>query len=291
MSAIGGVQVAMQGAMHKAIDRAIEGTLPRFPSVNVGQVLQRHPFASQLVMSVANLVSADLLVQTCIERRDRVDWKRTSSFASLAVVYSGGIQYFMCVKVFKNLFPEATKITQQSFSQMLRNTKGLSDTAKQVAVKNFFLSPFVYFPTFYFFKELAHQKEGTTFSQTARTAISKYREEMVAQNKALLKFWIPADCVIFLLPLWLRLPMIHASSFVWTSILSARSGAKHKPLASTLRSTSEDVCVLHPKLRIQKSMTPKTVIPWTTATSTAALEAAFLAAQCRFLRTPEVMTF
>ena len=242
-------------------------------------------------MSVVNLVSADLLVQTCVERRERVDWKRTSLFASLAVVYSGGIQYFLCVKVFKRLFPAATNVTCQSLPQMLRNTRGLSDTAKQVAVKNFVLAPFVYFPTFYFFKELAHRKEGTTCRQTAQTALGKYRGEMAAQNTAMLKFWLPADCVIFLLPLWLRLPAIHASSFVWTSILSTRSGAKANPLPSSLRAASEDVRVLHPKLRIQKSMTPRTVIPWTTPKSTTALEAAFLALQYRFLRTPDTMTF
>lgn len=38
--------------------------------------------------------------------------------------------------------------------------------------------------------------------------------------------WIPGDMIIYAVPMWLRLPLNHALSFIWTCYLSFLRGEK-----------------------------------------------------------------
>ena len=56
-------------------------------------------------------------------------------------------------------------------------------------------------------------------------AMSKYKTTFWVDNIGMLAFWLPADIVIYSVPIWIRLPLSHTISFMWTAILSAYRGA------------------------------------------------------------------
>ena len=55
--------------------------------------------------------------------------------------------------------------------------------------------------------------------------LSKYKENWVVDQTAMVKVWLPADVVFFSGPLWLRLPLRHVVSFGWTAYVSFLRGA------------------------------------------------------------------
>ena len=98
------------------------------------------------------------------------------------------------------------------------------------------MTPLIYYPVFYVFKESvqgAKNGDGAVVEQRGATeiiskAFSKYKENLKADIIAFAKLWVPGDLIIYSLPIWLRLPVNHAVSFVWTCILSVMRGAGGK---------------------------------------------------------------
>merc|ERR1719343_1166172 len=52
----------------------------------------------------------------------------------------------------------------------------------------------------------------------------KYRGNVVSDNILSMLFWLPGDLLAFAAPMYMRLPLEHSVSFVWTMILSYRRG-------------------------------------------------------------------
>eukprot|EP00967_Tisochrysis_lutea_P063396 scaffold81813_cov28-Tisochrysis_lutea.AAC.3 len=58
------------------------------------------------------------------------------------------------------------------------------------------------------------------------TGLAGYTKNWDKDVSDLVKVWAPADIVCFSVPLWLRLPVRHIVSFVWTAYLSFIRGSK-----------------------------------------------------------------
>ena len=214
-------------------------------SRKVAEVGQEKPFEFQMFLSVSKVVGADLLVQW-LEGRDSWDYKRTLAFALLGSAYSGGFQYWLFVSKFTKWYPSTAQFTQRTFAGKLKDRQGITDMLKQIGIRNFVCVPLGYFPTFYFFQEFLNAPEfsntqepsgaipplgsapihlGNVLTGTLNRTWQKWKQQAWEDSSTLWCFWVPLDLLIFAGPLWLRLPLIHTGSAVWTGILSALRGA------------------------------------------------------------------
>ena len=94
----------------------------------------------------------------------------------------------------------------------------------QVAVDNFVHDPLVYFPVFYTFKESIQGEQGADVASVARVGLSKYANNAVEDNLSMWALWVPGDLIVYAVPMWMRLPLNHGLSFVWTCYLSFLRG-------------------------------------------------------------------
>lgn len=52
----------------------------------------QYPFAFGIGISTAKTSLSDLLVQSVVEKKEQIDWKRNLAFASFGFAYLGGVQ-------------------------------------------------------------------------------------------------------------------------------------------------------------------------------------------------------
>jgi len=176
------------------------------------------------MIATTKTAAADLLAQTVIAQTplDAVDWQRSLLFCLFGATYLGGFQYLYQVNIFKKLF-DVDKFTSQSWSQKLQDEDGSKALAAQTALDLGVLTA-IYLPTFYVFK--ASVFSGSLDPAVWATAgINNYVSNFAKDEFDLVRVWLPADLVCFSVPLYLRLPVRHVVSFVWTAYLSfARGG-------------------------------------------------------------------
>jgi len=63
-------------------------------------------------------------------------------------------------------------------------------------------------------------------SAMVKDAMNKYASNFWKDNTSMCLFWFPADIILYSGPVWLRLPLNHAISFVWCSVMSVWKGGK-----------------------------------------------------------------
>jgi len=185
---------------------------------------QQYPFANNVAIATVKTAAADLLAQTVIAGTplDAVDWQRSLLFCLFGAVYLGGFQYFYQVGVFKRMF-DVDSFTSQPWEDKLKDGPGLRALGAQTALDLTVLT-LVYLPTFYIFKAAVF--EGSLDPAAwASSGLAKYGANFQKDEFDLIRVWLPADLVCFSVPLYLRLPVRHVVSFVWTAYLSfARGG-------------------------------------------------------------------
>ena len=122
------------------------------------------------------------------------------------------------------LFGAATleRIGAMTLRKKLSCRTALRTLGGQILLDNFIIGPFIYFPIFYLFKE-ALQGEPS-FSGLFQRSLQNYRRNFFQDNGASCALYIPADFIIFSVPLWARMYMIHGFSMTWTTILSFMRG-------------------------------------------------------------------
>jgi hypothetical protein len=190
---------------------------------------KRRPFEFQLVFATVKTAAADYLVQKHIEKKDKIDWRRNMVFTVFGGAYLGGFQWLIYVTAFRRWFPNMDKFAAQTLREKMGNRPGQIDLVKQVAFDNFIHYTFIYFPVFYVFKESIQQgDDGKMRSpiEIAKGGMEKYKTNFWGDNTAIWALWIPCDIIIYAIPMWMRLPANHATSFVWTCILSFMRGGK-----------------------------------------------------------------
>jgi glycine cleavage system regulatory protein len=181
----------------------------------------QYPFAFGMGVSTIKTSASDLLVQTVVENKREIDWKRNLAFATFGCFYLGGVQYAIYVPVFGRLFPAAAPFAAKTIKQKMKDTKGQIALLSQVFIDQCVHHPLMYFPVFYMTKEIVTSDGNPDFMAAMRT----YKDNMAEDMKALWKIWVPATMVNFaFMPMWGRIPMVAATSMVWTCILSAMRG-------------------------------------------------------------------
>lgn len=187
------------------------------------RIPKSYPLAFGMFFSTFKTSFSDLLVQTTVEKRDTIDWRRNAAFASFGCFYLGGVQYLLYVPVFKRFFPTAGEFSGLTIKQKLNNPRGMKETAAQVGLDQFVHHPLLYFPVFYATKEIV---TNPTSPDLKRAIVKDYfgtnfKEDMVA----LWKIWIPSTVLNFtFMPLWGRIPWVASTSLIWTCILSMMRG-------------------------------------------------------------------
>lgn len=201
------------------------------------------------MIATTKTAAADLLAQTVIAQMplSEVDLQRSFLFCLFGCLYLGAFQYLYQVqvscsivkttpqyistrynatnvglyKVFKKLF-DVDKFTSQSWSDKLKDIPGLKALGAQTGLDLTILT-FVYLPTFYIFKASVFSGSmdpSVWFSSGFDTFQSNFQKD----EADLIKVWLPSDLVCFSVPLYLRLPVRHVVSFVWTAYLSFYRG-------------------------------------------------------------------
>ena len=185
---------------------------------------KNYPFVNNIGIATAKTAAADLLAQTLIAGTPiaEVDLQRSFLFCLFGALYLGAFQYAYQVQVFKRLF-DVDKFTSQPWADKLQDIPGLKALGAQTGLDLTVLT-LVYLPTFYVFKASVFSGSldpSVWFS----TGFDNYHTNFSKDEADLIKVWLPADLVCFSVPLYLRLPVRHIVSFVWTAYLSfARGG-------------------------------------------------------------------
>ena len=135
---------------------------------------------------------------------------------------TGAFQYWYQVNIFKKLF-DVDKFTSQSWSDKLKDKEGLKSLFAQTAVDLTVLT-LIYLPTFYVFKAGVFSGSADP-SVWLSSGLDSYSANFAKDEFDLLRVWAPADLICFSVPLYLRLPVRHVVSFVWTAYLSLQEAA------------------------------------------------------------------
>lgn len=184
---------------------------------------QTYPFANNVGIATLKTAAADLLAQTVIAQTpvSEIDWQRSLLFCLFGATYLGGFQYWYQVNIFKKMF-DVDQFTNKSWSDKLKDTKGLKALAAQTALDLGVLTA-IYLPTFYMFKASVFSGSADPIVW-ASTGLDNYQMNFAKDEFDLLRVWFPADLICFSVPLYLRLPVRHVVSFVWTAYLSFSRG-------------------------------------------------------------------
>eukprot|EP00667_Euglena_gracilis_P019658 EG_transcript_21116 len=182
-----------------------------------------YPLAFTLTLATVQTSVADLMTQTLIERHP-VDWRRHLVFVSFGALYLGGFQYWLQVTMFRRLFPGMDRVASLSVLEKLRDAQAVRLIAKQVAFDICIHLPFMYYPTFYVMKEFVLGNSWAP-SDFVGNGLHKYWHNCTTDVARMTSVFLPADIVLFSIPIWLRLPLRQVVSFCWTSWLSFSRGS------------------------------------------------------------------
>lgn len=204
-----------------SVEERSDGTTNSFSYLEFAQT---YPFVNNLLIATTKTATADLIAQTVIAgtKLAEIDLQRSLLFCLFGALYLGAFQYMYQVNVFKKLF-NVDRFTTQSWGDKIRDGPGLLALVAQTALDLTVLS-LIYLPTFYIFK-------ASVFSGSAdpnlwvEIGLQSFRTNFAKDEFDLIRVWLPADLICFSVPLYLRLPVRHIVSFVWTAYLSfARGG-------------------------------------------------------------------
>ena len=188
----------------------------------IARRLRRAPFTLSLSTATLKTLAADVLTQRYLEDADAIDYKRSGVFMVFGFWYLGAFQYLLYVRAFPVWFPAAKRFGDHPTIQArMADILGLRDLAKQVAAGNFIHIPFLFLPSFYLTQEVTTHGGAASPRRALTACWSNWYSDCT--NAWLI--WIPGHAIFFSVPLWLRLPVNHSLSFLYTSVLSLTRGA------------------------------------------------------------------
>eukprot|EP00961_Rhodomonas_salina_P292583 3933056-Rhodomonas_salina.1 len=209
-------------------------TLPNNHSTLMASLPKRFPFTFAVAYSAAKTVAADLVVQTVIEKREQIDWKRAGVFLGFGTIQVGGGYYFLYNYAFPRFVPSAGTFAAKKFSEKLADVTGQINVVKQVSLEMFVWSPFVYFPVFYLCKESTAERshrveeEGTRQREAhnpVQRAFHSYSQNIASDMRGFWSVWMPAAFMNFgFMPMHLRVPFTASIGLFYCGYLSASRG-------------------------------------------------------------------
>lgn len=191
----------------------------------------RHPLLFAVGVATVKTQATDMLVQSSFEKKEQIDWGRVAAFSAFGFAYIGGAQYFVYNKLLPLMFSRAAALPSMRMLDKLKDMRGLSHLAGQVAFDIGVFVPLVHLPVYYVFKEVvvrprdgsalgAPSCEAPRLMDLACAALETYRSRFVDDFKAALRVWLPSDLLVFgFAPLYLRVPLLCLVSFSWTSVM------------------------------------------------------------------------
>lgn len=199
-----------------------EGTVST-SSFSYGDFAKQYPFMNNMAIATTKAGAADFIAQTIIGHTSILDFDvgRSILFMLFGAVYSGGFQWVYQIQIFKRLF-DIDSFTKLSMKEKLEDKEGLKTLAMQIAL-DLTIMTFVYLPMFYIFKAIVFSGSSDP-SVWVSTGLSDYVMNFSKDESDSLTVWFPADLVCFSVPLYLRLPVRHAVSFLWTAYMSFSRG-------------------------------------------------------------------
>lgn len=226
-------RIAQRSGLRRAFSSSASG---KRSSAEWFAFAKRYPFATQATVACLKTGAADVMVQVNIEGKslDEIDMSRTGLFFLFGFAYLGVAQWGIYVIGFQRVFKEMNRFCNQPWRQKMKNKLGMKQLFGQIAADFIVIQPLVYWPVFYVFKEYVSiagakgkgmEPKRDEKSLVAR-AMEKYKEKFWVDNLGMCGFWLPADLIIYSVPVWLRLPLNHAISFCWCTILSFYRGGE-----------------------------------------------------------------
>ena len=100
-------------------------------------IVTNHPFKFGCVFSCAKTSFSDWLVQSQIEKREHIDWRRNGTFALFGLVYLGGVQYSIYVPLFSRMFPNAAAYAAAPLASKVKDVAGTRNMITQVMALHF----------------------------------------------------------------------------------------------------------------------------------------------------------
>lgn len=188
-----------------------------------GNFSRENPFWNSNLIATVRAGLSDILAQD-VEPMDSFDYPRFLFFCAFGFLYSGVFQYVYQVQFFNQIFgrDELSRFTDQPWADKLSDKKGLQTLANQIAL-DMLIASAVYLPSFYVFKAFVFSGESTPVA-SLHSGLNAWWQNFAVDEPDLLKVWMPADLVIFSVPMFLRLPMRHFLSLFWTAYLSLMHG-------------------------------------------------------------------
>ena len=121
-----------------------------------------------------------------------------------------------------------SRVRAQQSSPRTSQSHTQNNTHSQIFIAQCVAQPLMYLPTFYICKEVImgdyEYLRLQDWKHASYVAMKKYAGTFWIDNVGMLSFWVPADIVIYSVPIWIRLPLSHTISFIWTAVLSAYRG-------------------------------------------------------------------
>jgi hypothetical protein len=181
---------------------------------------RKYPLINNILIATFKTGAADIMAQTVVAGTplSQLDVKRNTLFMLFGLVYSGLFLYFYQVNVFQRLFSNVEGFSQKTWGEKFSDRSGLMNLMGQTLLDLGVLVT-AYLPVFYIFKASLFSGSGNVrlwFQQ----GWTHYLTNFAKDASDMVLCWLPVDLVCFSVPLYLRLPLRHFWSFVYTVYLS-----------------------------------------------------------------------
>jgi len=244
----GGKFAANRRGVFQQLFKGVRGyttTVPAAPTLfsKANAFMIRTPLFTGVAFATVKTGLADVLMQLTTGVGDDYDWRRTGLFVVFGFGYMGLANYAFYYKGFTRLFPYLTEMSRQPFSIKLRDNRFLRQLFAANVVDNLVINPIIYWPIFYSFKEICFSDatDTRTITEMLTHVAGSYQNTWLNDNLSMAYFWVPANFLIYAVPIHLRLPLNHVISAAWSFILSYAWGAKVDEKEATGIALSGDV--------------------------------------------------
>jgi protein Mpv17 len=174
-----------------------------------------NPLLFATAFATTKNTSADLLIQTQVECRDTVDWRRVTTFAAFGTIWVGAGQYAIFNKFIPWAFPGVLA------GKFIPAMKG-------VAFDQLIHMPLLYLPIFYTIREFAYGTESFNMNYV-EGGLKSWKNNLIEDTVAQWSIFVPLQCFNFtLVPPHFRVPVMISAGFFWVMGLSFFRGNPNK---------------------------------------------------------------
>lgn len=180
-------------------------SLPMAPEL-VSNWIAANPHQSSALVSTARGIIGDSVAQR-MENTKTYDARRTATYVSWCNLVAEFYTH-----------PWNVIMVERWLPAFIGETLCTRNLLAALAIDNFVLSPFVYYPLFYLFKDLA----AGCFN--LRQTLEQYRREFWPQMRLMVSIWLPANLLSFtVVPPHLRVAYTSLVGTAWVLVLSLKT--------------------------------------------------------------------